>query len=101
MEFVIFQPPIPTSTLAVISTFSYEVYVSALSQHRGLEKSLNTPSHKEENQEEDCMAHSAAVTGSFSAQLGCSNPYTYDQFSLQTTEQMLNQIILLQVGTNK
>ncbi|XP_024916858.1 cilia- and flagella-associated protein 43 isoform X2 [Cynoglossus semilaevis] len=68
----------------------------AASTHRGLEKSLNTPSHKEENQEEDCMAHSAAVTGSFSAQLGCSNPYTYDQFSLQTTEQMLNQIILLQ-----
>lgn len=48
---------------------------------------------------EDDDEKSAALTGSFSAQLGYSNPYTYDQFSLKTTEQRINQIILLQVGT--
>lgn len=44
-------------------------------------------------------ADSAAVMGSFSAQLGYSNPYIYSQFSLRTTEQRINQIVLLQVGT--
>uniref|UniRef100_A0A7N6ANC1 Cilia- and flagella-associated protein 43 n=1 Tax=Anabas testudineus TaxID=64144 RepID=A0A7N6ANC1_ANATE len=39
---------------------------------------------------------SVALTGSFSAQLGFSNPYIYDQFRLKTTEQRINQIILLQ-----
>ncbi|XP_037639094.1 cilia- and flagella-associated protein 43 isoform X1 [Sebastes umbrosus] len=57
----------------------------------------NTTSAKEEEQgEEGHEAESAALRGSFSAQLGCSNPYIYDQFSLQTTEQKINQIILLQ-----
>lgn len=52
-----------------------------------------------EEEEEGQDAESAAVTGSFSAQLGYSNPYVYSQFSLRTTEQRINQILLLQVGT--
>lgn len=48
---------------------------------------------------EDDEEKSVALTGSFSAQLGFSNPYIYDQFRLKTTEQRINQIILLQVGT--
>ncbi|XP_045926905.1 cilia- and flagella-associated protein 43 isoform X2 [Micropterus dolomieu] len=62
-----------------------------------LKKSSNTTSQKEvEQAEEGHEGQCAAVTGSFSAQLGYSNPYVYDQFSLQTTEQRINQIILLQ-----
>ncbi|XP_076599514.1 cilia- and flagella-associated protein 43 [Chaetodon auriga] len=62
-----------------------------------LKKSTNTTSTKEEERgEEGHEAESAAVTGSLSAQLGYSNPYLHDQFSLQTTEQRINQIILLQ-----
>ncbi|XP_023282389.1 cilia- and flagella-associated protein 43 [Seriola lalandi dorsalis] len=62
-----------------------------------LKKSSSTTSTKEEEQgEQDHMAESTAVTGSFSAQLGYSSPYIYDQFSLQTTEQRINQIVLLQ-----
>ncbi|XP_018552334.1 LOW QUALITY PROTEIN: cilia- and flagella-associated protein 43 [Lates calcarifer] len=62
-----------------------------------LKKSPNTTCAKEGEQgEESHTADSAAVTGSFSAQLGYSNLYIYDQFSLQTTEQRINQIILLQ-----
>ncbi|XP_071336498.1 cilia- and flagella-associated protein 43 isoform X2 [Trachinotus anak] len=62
-----------------------------------LKKSSNpTSTKKEEQGEEDHMAESVAVTGSFSAGLGYSNPYIYDQFSLKTTEQRINQIILLQ-----
>lgn len=52
-----------------------------------------------EEEEEGMGAESAAVMGSFSAQLGYSNPYVYSQFSLRTTEQRINQIVLLQVGT--
>lgn len=52
-----------------------------------------------EEEEEGQDAESAAVMGSFSAQLGYSNPYVYSQFSLRTTEQRINQIVLLQVGT--
>ncbi|KAK9541448.1 hypothetical protein VZT92_001490 [Zoarces viviparus] len=63
----------------------------------GLKKSSNTTRVKEAEQgEEGHDAESAAVTRSCSAQLGCSNPYVYDQFCLQTTEQRINQIILLQ-----
>nr|XP_046257140.1 cilia- and flagella-associated protein 43 isoform X2 [Scatophagus argus] len=62
-----------------------------------VKKSSNMTSAKEEEQgEEGQEAESAALTGSFSTQLGYSNPYIYDQFSLQTTEQKINQIILLQ-----
>lgn len=50
-----------------------------------------------EEEEEGQEAESAAVMGSFSAQLGYSNPYIYSQFSLGTTEQRINQIVLLQV----
>lgn len=52
-----------------------------------------------EEEEEGQDAESAAVTGSFSAQLGYSNPHVYSQFTLRTTEQRINQIHLLQVGT--
>lgn len=52
---------------------------------------------EEEEEEEGQEADSAAVMGSFSAQLGYSNPYVYSQFSLRTTEQRINQIVLLQV----
>nr|XP_019944828.1 PREDICTED: cilia- and flagella-associated protein 43 [Paralichthys olivaceus] len=62
-----------------------------------LKKCSNTSSSKEEEQgEEDHTTENAAVTGSFSAQLGYSNPYIYNQFSLKTTEQRINQFILLQ-----
>lgn len=54
---------------------------------------IETVTEEEEGQEAD----SAAVMGSFSAQLGYSNPYVYSQFSLRTTEQRINQIVLLQV----
>lgn len=50
-----------------------------------------------DEEEEGQEADSAAVMGSFSAQLGYSNPYVYSQFSLRTTEQRINQIVLLQV----
>ncbi|XP_042358212.1 cilia- and flagella-associated protein 43 [Plectropomus leopardus] len=60
-------------------------------------KSSNTTSTKGAEQgKEGHTAESAAVTGSFSAQLGYSNPFIYDQFCLKTTEQKINQIILLQ-----
>lgn len=49
---------------------------------------------EQKGQEEE----NTAVMGGFSAQLRYSNPYVYDQFSVQTTEQKINQIILLQVG---
>ncbi|XP_037321813.2 cilia- and flagella-associated protein 43 isoform X1 [Pungitius pungitius] len=66
-------------------------------QQSKLNKSSNTTSVKEEEQgEEGPEAESAAVTGRFSAELIGSNPYIYDQFCLKTTEQKINQIILLQ-----
>lgn len=55
---------------------------------------------KEEKQgKEGHEAERVAVTGGFFAQFGISNDYIYDQLSLQTTEQRINQIILLQVRT--
>ncbi|XP_074532554.1 cilia- and flagella-associated protein 43 isoform X2 [Halichoeres trimaculatus] len=64
---------------------------------RNIKKSSNTPGVKEEEQgEEGHGVKSAAVSGSFSALLGYSNPNVYDQFSLHTTEERINQIILLQ-----
>ncbi|XP_068423978.1 cilia- and flagella-associated protein 43 [Clinocottus analis] len=60
-------------------------------------KKGSTTSVKEEEQEEEShVAKSAAVTESCSALLGYSDPYLYDQFCLQTTEQRINQTILLQ-----
>ncbi|KAM3606934.1 uncharacterized protein V6R79_025898 [Siganus canaliculatus] len=55
---------------------------------RSLKEKSNRASEKEPG--------SAAISGSYSAQLGCSSPYVYDQFSLHTTEQKINHIILLQ-----
>ncbi|XP_041644785.1 cilia- and flagella-associated protein 43 [Cheilinus undulatus] len=60
------------------------------------ESSNTATANKEEQREEGQRAESAAVAGSFSTHLGYSNPYVYDQFSLQTTEQRINQTILLQ-----
>ncbi|KAF0027582.1 hypothetical protein F2P81_020323 [Scophthalmus maximus] len=60
----------------------------------GLKKTSSA--REEEQEEEDLTAESGVVTGSFSAQLGYSNPYIYDQFIVRTTEQKVNQIILLQ-----
>lgn len=77
---------------SVVSTFKL--------QQGNLKKDSNTIIAKEEEQgKEGHEAKSSAVTGSFSAELGYSNPHIYSQFSLQTTEQRINQIILLQVGT--
>ncbi|XP_026210810.1 cilia- and flagella-associated protein 43 isoform X2 [Anabas testudineus] len=61
-----------------------------------LKKSNTTSAKEEEWSMEDDEEKSVALTGSFSAQLGFSNPYIYDQFRLKTTEQRINQIILLQ-----
>ncbi|XP_072247694.1 cilia- and flagella-associated protein 43 [Leuresthes tenuis] len=58
--------------------------------------SLKKSTQKEEQGEEGHGAESATLTGSFSAQLGYSNPDVYDQFILQTSEQRITQIILLQ-----
>ncbi|XP_051815918.1 cilia- and flagella-associated protein 43 isoform X3 [Acanthochromis polyacanthus] len=57
---------------------------------------LKKSAQEEEQGREGHEAENAALTGSFSSQLGFSNPYIYDQFSLQTTEQRINQITLLQ-----
>ncbi|XP_008285025.1 WD repeat-containing protein 96 [Stegastes partitus] len=58
--------------------------------------SLKKSAEEEEQAEEGHEAENAALMGSFSSQLGFSNPYIYDQFSLQITEQRINQITLLQ-----
>ncbi|KAK5623470.1 hypothetical protein CRENBAI_013784 [Crenichthys baileyi] len=50
----------------------------------------------EEREEEGHEAESAVLSGRFSAELGYSSSYIYNQFSLQTIEQRINQIILLQ-----
>ncbi|CAG6016962.1 unnamed protein product [Menidia menidia] len=71
---------------------------------RNFEKAAYTLSSQKkssslQDEEQDMEGHEAentALSGSFSAQLGYSNPYVYDQFILQTTEQRINQIILLQ-----
>ncbi|XP_037553676.1 cilia- and flagella-associated protein 43 [Nematolebias whitei] len=71
---------------------------------RKLDEAARTPSsakngsraEDQKKEEEGRKAESAALKGSFSAQLGFSNPYIYDQFSLQTIEQRINQTVLLQ-----
>ncbi|XP_055358538.1 cilia- and flagella-associated protein 43 isoform X2 [Betta splendens] len=67
---------------------------------RTIEKAASASNLKDGSKEvgsvDDGKEESAALTGSFSAQLGYSNPYVYDQFSLKTTEQRINQITLLQ-----
>ncbi|XP_061693101.1 cilia- and flagella-associated protein 43 isoform X3 [Syngnathoides biaculeatus] len=49
-----------------------------------------------EDEAEEALAAQGGVTSSYSAELGLSHPYLYDQFSLHTTEQKQNQIIMLQ-----
>ncbi|XP_061693099.1 cilia- and flagella-associated protein 43 isoform X2 [Syngnathoides biaculeatus] len=53
-----------------------------------------------EDEAEEALAAQGGVTSSYSAELGLSHPYLYDQFSLHTTEQKQNQIIMLQVALN-
>ncbi|XP_075997913.1 cilia- and flagella-associated protein 43 [Genypterus blacodes] len=60
-----------------------------------LKKRSKTSSAGEEEGGEEGQ-ESAALTGSLSAHLGVSDPYMCDQFELQTTEQKINQITLLQ-----
>ncbi|XP_028325420.1 cilia- and flagella-associated protein 43 isoform X2 [Gouania willdenowi] len=50
----------------------------------------------DEHEGEGQKASSSVFTGSFSYNLGFSNPYMYDHFSVKTIEQRINQIILLQ-----
>ncbi|XP_061545392.1 cilia- and flagella-associated protein 43 isoform X1 [Phycodurus eques] len=49
-----------------------------------------------EEEAEEVLSAQSGVMSSYSAELGLSHPYLYDQFSLHTTEQKLNQIIMLQ-----
>ncbi|XP_054654462.1 cilia- and flagella-associated protein 43 [Dunckerocampus dactyliophorus] len=49
-----------------------------------------------EQQAGDISEVMSGVVSSYSAELELSHPYLYDQFSLQTTEQKMNQIVLLQ-----
>ncbi|KAM4607453.1 cilia- and flagella-associated protein 43 [Polymixia lowei] len=66
-------------------------------QREVVEKRSKAAGEKEEEEEEEGReTESAALTGSLSAQLGCSNPCLYDQFNLHIREQKINQIILLQ-----
>ncbi|XP_056147897.1 cilia- and flagella-associated protein 43 [Lampris incognitus] len=68
----------------------------SITQQEVLEKSSKAVGENEEEEEEGCETESATLMGGLSAQLGCSNPNLYDQFSLNTREQKINQIILLQ-----
>ncbi|XP_057704816.1 cilia- and flagella-associated protein 43 isoform X2 [Corythoichthys intestinalis] len=45
---------------------------------------------------EDLSEAQSSVASSYSAELGLTHPQLYDQFSLHTTEQKMNQIVLLQ-----
>lgn len=91
MKFIITWPQIQSSLFisALVSTFNPQL--------GNLKKDLSAQEEEEEKKVQD--AETATVTGSISAQLGYSNPYVYDQFSLKTIEQRINQIVLLQVGT--
>ncbi|XP_068183619.1 cilia- and flagella-associated protein 43 [Antennarius striatus] len=60
-------------------------------------KRSSSPSRETKEGHEDILeAESHALTGSITAELGYSNPYIYDQLSLKTTEQKINQTVLLQ-----
>lgn len=91
MKFIITWPQIQSSLFisALVSTFNPQL--------GNLKKDLSAQEEEEEKKVQD--TETATVTGSISAQLGYSNPYVYDQFSLKTIEQRINQIVLLQVGT--
>ncbi|XP_060780955.1 cilia- and flagella-associated protein 43 [Neoarius graeffei] len=66
------------------------------SQQDILENS-KTPLKKDKDREgKGHEVESAALTGSLSAQYGGSNPHLYNQFSLHTRAQKMNQIILIQ-----
>ncbi|KAM4730166.1 cilia- and flagella-associated protein 43 [Anableps anableps] len=56
----------------------------------------NSSEQEEEQDEEGHEAENTALNGSISAQLGYTSPCIYNQFSLQTVEQRINQIILFQ-----
>lgn len=65
--------------------------------------SLLSNVQQDRDEDEEDKGHeveSSALTGSLSAQYGGSNPYLYNQFSLQTREQKINQIILIKVTSS-
>ncbi|KAM9848027.1 cilia- and flagella-associated protein 43 [Aulostomus maculatus] len=61
-------------------------------------QSSSTTSDQDQELEEETneASESTEVTDSYSVMLGCSHPDMYNQFIVQTTEQRINQIILLQ-----
>ncbi|XP_048865310.1 cilia- and flagella-associated protein 43 isoform X2 [Brienomyrus brachyistius] len=63
-----------------------------------LERKSRVPGEGEEEEEQEGggEVESFALAGSLSAQFGVSSPYLYSQFELQTREQKINQITLLQ-----
>lgn len=101
IKFIILWPQI--HSLTFLSALSYKVSVLTFQLKQSSKKeSSNTTSIKEQEQgDEGREAEGARVTGSYSTELGCSHPYLYDQFNIRTTEQKINQIILLQVWTLK
>lgn len=65
---------------------------------RGILENSKAPLERDED--EDDKGHdveSLALTGSLSAQYGVSSSELYSQLSLNTRDQMINQIILIQV----
>ncbi|KAM9809207.1 cilia- and flagella-associated protein 43 isoform 2-T7 [Syngnathus typhle] len=57
---------------------------------------LAAAQEKRAEEEADDFSEGSGVASSYSAELGLSHSYLYDQFSLHTTQQKLNQIVLLQ-----
>lgn len=82
-------------TAALSCKVTFKLQQDSLKKSKSSESSAKEEEQREEGNEEE----TPLIMGSFSAQLGCLNPYLYDQFSVRTTEQRINQIILLQVGT--
>ncbi|XP_022540288.2 cilia- and flagella-associated protein 43 isoform X1 [Astyanax mexicanus] len=73
-----------------------ELSESNLQQETSEEKSKPPVEGEEKDEAEGDAAQSLALTGSLSPQCGGFNPYLYSQISIQTREQKLNQITLLQ-----
>ncbi|KAL0964460.1 hypothetical protein UPYG_G00324140 [Umbra pygmaea] len=68
--------------------------IDSLLQQEILENKSRTDLEEEEG--EGCEMEGAALTGSLSGQYGGSNTFLYNQFTLHTREQKINQITLLQ-----
>ncbi|XP_077585258.1 cilia- and flagella-associated protein 43 [Stigmatopora nigra] len=61
-----------------------------------LQRVINTRTDELAEEDEDLSETQSSVASSYSAELGVVHPYLYDQFTLHTTEQKMNQIVLLQ-----